>query len=126
MDDHRNYFCICAGGAEFDVDAFAKATRLKFARFERKDFQHKSIEIELGCGADLEFEEQQAIAVEFLSTNKDAMSLLRSDPAVTVFYLGLEGSVLRDSLGSIFDLSPSLMKMALETGIQVTVWACLR
>jgi hypothetical protein len=124
MDGHRNYFRICASGKQFNVDAFAKTTRLQFERFEHEG--HQGITIELGCGAELDMKEQQSIAVTFLTANRADLEELRANNAVTQFYLGLEETVYDPSLGSIFDLSPSLMRIALEIGIHLTVWSCLR
>lgn len=134
-DEHeRNYFCIVANGEAFDVDGYAKSSPLKLDRVWRRgekrvdsDTVHElsGLEIDLGEGINLSIEEQQEIAVESLSANERLLKTLQSTPGVTTFYLGLQENVLPDSLGSIMDVSRSLMKVALKIGIQVTIWACV-
>jgi len=73
----------------------------------------------LGDGARVSLDEQQRIAVEFLSANKDALRDLANFPGVTTFPLGLQYNVeLEEGLrGFCMGPSPRLMWHALDVGV---------
>jgi hypothetical protein len=130
----RNYFCIIANGEMFDVDKYVRQSALKIDFFWRRGerrpnsetvYENSGVEISLGCGAELDPHEQQPIAVAYIAANKAHLAQLRSSPGITTFCLGLQETVYSDSLGSIMDLSPALMEIALEIKIQITIWSCL-
>lgn len=121
-------------GEGFDPDKFLKRSPLKGARVwhrgekvaeSNKLATSNGIEIFLGHGPDLHIDEQQPIALEYLVDHATALKKLVRAPGITGSYLGLQELVYPDSLGSIFDLSPALMKQALKLGLRVTVWSCL-
>jgi hypothetical protein len=132
--DNRNYFCICANGESFDVDAYAKTSTLAIHSISHRgdpipgSDAHKplsGLQIDLGDGLALDVHEQQEIAAAFLSEHADELKRLRAVPQVTTFYLGLQQTVQLNSLGSIMDFSEPLMKASLAIGIGVTIWCCL-
>jgi hypothetical protein len=134
VKDTTNYFRVVASGESFDVDGFTKLLPLQINEIWHRgeprggcaDLNETSgLCIDLGIGVDLNIEEQQDIAVEYLSANQNALQVLRSFPGVTDFYLGLQGTVHSNSLGSIYDLSPHSMEIALKIGVRVTIWSCL-
>ena len=139
QDDQRNYFAIAASGANFDVDRYLADCPFTIGRVWRRGepfssdgrpdnralHKRSSFEIDLGCGADLPIDEQQEIAADFLKRHEAALVALKAIPGVETFYLGIQEQVLRDSLGSLFDLHPPLLQAALRIGIRLTVWTCL-
>lgn len=128
----RNFFCLWAGGEKFDVESYTKCVAMKVNRFWQVGEivngieQHSNgLEIELGDGTELSMQEQQQVAVEFLSENRQSLVKLRSSPGLRSIGLGLQEMVHADSAGSIMDLDPALMRIVLDIGIEVTIWACV-
>ena len=134
MSKPENFFRIGANGETFDVDGYAKTSALPISCIVRRGEQNLDagtvaelnyLEIDLGDGADLDIAEQQAIAVDFLTANEGPLRELGAAPGITSFYLGLQETVYPDSAGSVMDVSPALMEIALKIGMQLTIWACL-
>ncbi len=129
--ESRNYFCILATGEHFNVDQCVQSVPLRpssvWRRGEMRNgsvAEHNGLQIDMGDGDKLDAAEQQVLAAEFLESNRDAVRLLIAAPGVTTCYLGLQESVCIDSLGSIMDISPRLMKVLLELELQLTIWSC--
>lgn len=131
----RNHFLVGASGKEFDVDKYLSKYPLKVDLICRRgecvpgrDFvsEFSGFWADLGWGPDLELEDQQTIAIKYIERNQAKLKKLQSFPGVTNIYLGLQGLVYPDSAGSIFDLCPALMKLAVKVGIEITLTACVR
>jgi hypothetical protein len=129
-----HYFWLVAHGPDFDVDNYVSISPLQIDEVWRRGDKRPESEllretsglsIELGRGTEDSAEEQQEIAAAFLNENEAALTRLRSLPGVETFYLGLELTVDPKSKGSIMDMLPSLMQIALKIGIQITVWATI-
>src|SRR4051812_2957824 len=95
-----NKFCLFAHGREFDVDAFLAGTSLRpdyvWRRGDQKRYacgesRHPTsgVEVVLGDGEKLSLPEQEKIAIEYLSANREALRALAGWPGVTTFVLGL-------------------------------------
>ena len=131
--ERTNYFSIVALGEDFDVDNYVQVSPLRInqvwhrgdARFDGTPYANSGISIELGSGTELDTNEQQSIAADFLRGNNEALKELGSIRGVESFFLGLQLTICRNSAGSIMDMRQSLMQLALAVGVQVTVWACL-
>ena len=78
----------------------------------------------LGDGAVIPLDEQQRIAVEYLSTNRDALRELANCPGVTTFILGLQYNieVREDIRGFCIGLSSRLMWHAIDIGISPNLY----
>jgi len=134
--DKRNYFCIVAAEKRFDVDKYVKQSPLTITRtWHRGEPLYAGSEtcqddsglaIDLGIGSELGIDEQQTIAAAYLKRNESSLKELRAAVRGKIFYLGLQEAVDPKSLGSIMDVSPALMRRALELRIGVTIWACVR
>jgi hypothetical protein len=81
----------------------------------------------LGDGAVIPLDEQQRIAVEYLSTNRNALRELVKFPGVTTFILGLQYNIeLYEGLrGFCMGPSPTLMGHALDVGVHPTFYVVL-
>jgi hypothetical protein len=82
----------------------------------------------LGDGVALPLDEQQRIAVEYLSTNQEALRELVKFPGVTTFILGLQYNIeLNAGLrGFCMSPSPRLMWHALDVGVHPTFYVVLK
>ena len=81
----------------------------------------------LGNGRTLPIFEQERIAVEFLSANREALKALATYPGVTTFILGLEYHITVDEGMIGFCVCPlaQLMAHALEIGIEPIYYVTL-
>jgi hypothetical protein len=127
----RNYFRIVVAGKDFDADQRLQEVALPWTSIWRRGKEHEGriadssgVRIDLGDGDVLDVSEQQEIAADFLELHGLTLRSLLTTPGVETCYLGLQESVMIDSLGSIMDMSPRLMKIVLELEIQLTIWSC--
>ncbi|MBX3413267.1 MAG: hypothetical protein KF708_11305 [Pirellulales bacterium] len=128
-----NYFRLVVHGKEFDVDKFVERYPLPnvqvWHRGDKTDREQRETSngfaIPLGSGPELHVDEQQQIAIDFLAAYTATLKKAARARGVTHCYLGLQEIVYPNTAGSIFDLSPTLLKHSLNIGLQVTVWSCL-
>jgi hypothetical protein len=123
----RGHFELLAHGGGFDVDAY-----LKSAPFEFDLVWHRSqggrptsgISRLLGDGALISLPEQQRMAAEFLSANRNSLRELARFPGVENFILGLQCNIqVRDGLrGFALAPTPELMRLALDISISPTFY----
>src|SRR5438094_10563540 len=91
-----NEFRLFAHGVDFDPDAYVASTPLKFDGVWHKgesghDHPKSSGVFKvLGDGQKVPLSEQEKIAIEYLSTNREALKALTKYPGVTTFILGLQ------------------------------------
>jgi hypothetical protein len=133
-----NHFKIFAHGESFDVDVYLAKSSLQFDHIWRRGDQRRyacvesrhetsGVERTLGDGSKIPIHEQDRIAVEFLSVNRDLLNELAKFPGVDNFILGLHYQIELDPGTIGFCLSPSaqLMWHALEIGIEPTFYVVL-
>jgi hypothetical protein len=128
-----NQFRVFAHGMAFDPDAYLASVPLKFdGVWHKGEAGHdhpKSSGVYklLGDGRTLPIFEQERIAVEFLSANRDALKALAQYPGVTTFILGLQYHIELDESTGGFCMGPSarLMWHALDIGIEPTYYVTL-
>lgn len=123
----RGHFEVFALGREFDVNKYLTSTSLDFDNVWHSSERGRptsGVGKRLGDGAVVPFDEQQRIAVEFLSANSAALRELAKFPGVTTFILGLQYNIeLKEgSLGFCVDPSPRLMWHALDVGVRPTFY----
>jgi hypothetical protein len=126
----RGHFELFALGDDFDVNTYLASTSLAFDNvWHRRESSRPTSGVgkRLGDGALVPLDEQQRIAVEYLSTNRDALCELGKFPGVTTFVLGLQynievGEGLR---GFCVGPSPTLMWHALDVGIHPIFYIAL-
>ncbi len=129
-----NEFRIFAHGVAFDPDAYLATTGLKFDgvwhKHELNPNHPKSSGIFkiLGDGPTLPIYEQERIAVEYLTANRDALSALAYEPTVTTFVLGLHYQVELEegTVGFAVGSCAPLMSIALEIGIAPIYYVLLK
>jgi hypothetical protein len=120
-----NEFRLFAHGVAFDSDAYLAEAPLTFDgvwhKGEAGNDHPKSSGVSkaLGDGRAVSIVEQEQIAIEFLSANREALKGLATYPGVTTFILGLQYHIRLDEGTIGFCLSPSarLMSQALDIGI---------
>jgi hypothetical protein len=116
-----NEFRLFAHGVDFDPDAYMASTPLKFDGAWRKgesghDHPKSSGVFKvLGDGRKVPLFEQEEIAIEFLSANREALKSLAKYPGVTTFILGLQYHIELDPATIGFCMGPSALLM----------WHCL-
>jgi hypothetical protein len=128
-----NDFRIFAHGPEFNPDAYVVTSRLTFDGVWRKgetghDHPKSSGLFKvLGDGQALPLSEQQRIAIEYLSSNQNALKELARHPEVTTFILGLQYHIGLDDCTIGFCLGPSelLMRQCLDIGISPLFYVSL-
>ena len=128
-----NQFRLFAHGVAFDPDAYLAEAPLKFdGAWHKGEGGHdhpKSSGVfkMLGNGRTLPIFEQERIAVEFLSANREALKALATYPGVTTFILGLEYHITVDEGMIGFCVCPlaQLMAHALEIGIEPIYYVTL-
>lgn len=126
----RGHFELFAHGDSFDVDTYLKLAPLDFDLvWHRREGGHPTSGVGrvLGNGAVIPLSEQQRIAAEFMSANRDSLRELGTFPGVETFNLGLQFNMeLKEGLKG-FCLAPSamLMRHALEIGISPTFYVVL-
>jgi hypothetical protein len=128
-----NEFRLFAHGKAFNPQAFLETTTLNFdGVWHKGELGHdhpKSSGIFkiLGDGPTVPLEEQEQIAIDYLSANHDALKLLAQAPGVTTFILGLQYQVKLEENITGFAIGPSapLMSLALDIGIAPTYYIML-
>ena len=123
----RGQFELFAHGDEFDVDAYLKSASLDFDRvWHRREGGRATSGVgkRLGDGREIPLDEQQGIAIEYLSTNRNGLRELANFTGVTTFILGLQYNIeVGENLrGFCMGPSPSLMRQALDIGIHPTFY----
>lgn len=128
--DHYSWFV--AQGRDFDVDQYASESPHRIDDIWHREDQstvgdsccgYSGLRVELGCGTEDSAEEQQEIAAAFLRENEAALTRLRAFPGVEHVYVGVELTVDPRSRGSVMDMLPSLMQIALKIGVEITIWS---
>lgn len=127
-----NQFGIFAHGESFDPDAYIASSSLKFDGLWRKgeisaDHPTSSgVYKELGDGLDIPLWQQERLAIEYLTTNRELLKDLAQHPAITTFIIGLQYRLESNSgiVGFSFGPSLVLMRHCLDIGIEPTyyVW----
>ena len=128
-----NEFRIFTLGEAFDIDAYLATTKLQFDGLWRKGeagndhSKSNGIAKVLGDGQQITWIDQEAIAIEYLSTNRDALRALAEFPGVTTFKLGLQYNfpLQANSMGICMGPSAELMWHLLDTGIDLNFYVVL-
>src|SRR5579862_2183939 len=92
----RGHFELFALGDEFDVNTYLLSATLDFDNvWHRREGGRPTSGVgkRLGDGAVIPLAEQERIAVEYLSANRDPLRELAKFPGVTTFNLGLQYNV---------------------------------
>jgi hypothetical protein len=112
-----NEFRLFAHGINFDPDVYLASTSLKFDGIWRKgesgqDHPKSSGVFKVfGDGNNIPLCEQEKIAIEYLSTNQNALKELANYPGVTSFILGLQYQIDLDESVVGFCMGPSKLLM---------------
>ncbi len=125
-----NNFRIFAHGDKFDVDAFlASATLHPDSIWKRGErfYETWGIAFVLGDGQKLSLFEQERIAIEYLSANRETLKALAEYPGVTTFVLGLQYHIELDRRTFGFCMGPSALLMwhCLDIGVSPTFYVTL-
>ena len=128
-----NEFRLFAHGVAFDSDAYLAEAPLKFDggwhKGEAGNDHPKSSGVfkVLGDGRTVPLFEQEQIAIEFLSANREALKALATYPGVTTFILGLQYHIKLDESTIGFCVGPSsqLMSHALDVGLEPIYYVTL-
>ena len=128
-----NHFRLFAHGPAFDPDAYLATTSLKFDgvwhKGEVQPNHPKSSGVfkVLGDGSTVPIFEQEQIAIDYLTTNREALKMLAREPGITTFVLGLQYTVKLEEAVISLTVSPSipLMSVALDIGIAPTYYVIL-
>lgn len=128
-----NNFRLFAHGVAFDADAYLASAPLEFDGIWHKgedgnDHPKSSGVFKvLGDGRTVPTYEQEQIAMEFLSANREALKALATYPGVTTVIVGLQHHVELDESTIGFCIVPSagLMTQALDIGISPTYYVTL-
>ena len=130
---NENEFRVFAHGVAFDPDAYLASAPLKFDGVWHKgeaghDHPKSSgVYKVLGDGLTMPLVEQERIAIEFLSSNREALKALAQYPGVTTLVLGLQYHIDLDegAIGICMGPSARLMRCALDIGIEPTYYVTL-
>jgi hypothetical protein len=125
-----NEFRLFAHGVKFDPAAFLTSTSLGFdGVWHKGEIGHdhpKSSGVfkVLGDGPKVPLFEQETIAIEYLSANRDALKALVQYPGVTTFILGLQYHIELEPGTIGFSMGPSatLMRQCLDIGVVPTFY----
>lgn len=128
-----NEFRLFAHGEAFDPEAYRAATTLKFDRVwhkgELRQDHPKSSGVYkvLGEGWALSILEQEQIAIQYLTANREALRQLAQAPGVTTFILGLQYQIQLEEGLAGFTVGPPapLMRLALEIGLAPTYYVVI-
>ena len=128
-----NEFRLFAHGEAFDPDTYLATTTLKFDgvwhKGESGQDHPKSSGVfkVLGDGRTLSIFEQERIAIDYLTANREALRALAREPGVTTFILGLQYQIELEEGTIGFCMGPSarLMKLALDIGIAPTYYVTI-
>jgi hypothetical protein len=118
-----NHFELFAHGAAFDVDAYVGSSSLPVTRVWRRGQRHyktSGVAVALGDGEVIPTFVQERLAIEFLTTHREELLVLRRRPGVDVVILGLQLRVrLEEGLvGFCVGPSTALMRSALAVGAE--------
>jgi hypothetical protein len=128
-----NEFRLFAHGETFDPDAYLTSTTLNFDGVWRKgDSGHdhpKSSGVfkMLGDGLTVPILEQERIAIEYLTANRNTLKALGNHPTVTTFIVGLQYHIELDETDMGFCMGPStsLMRLCLDIGARPMFYVSL-
>lgn len=126
-------FRLFAHGAEFDPDAYLASAPLTFDGVWRRGEagrghpESSGVFKVLGDGRAIPLPEQERIAAEFLSANREGLRALARHPQVTTFILGLQCHVVLEAgmVGLCMGPSARLMRHCLDIGISPTYYVSL-
>src|SRR5687767_3867650 len=121
-----NEFRLFAHGETFDPDAYLASTTLKFdGVWHKGESGHNHPKSSgvfkvLGDGRTVPIVEQELIAIDYLTANREALKVLARVPGVTTFILGLQYHIEPEEGTIGFCLLPStrLMSLVLDIGIE--------
>jgi hypothetical protein len=128
-----NEFRLFAHGVEFDPDAYLASSALTVDGVWRKGESGRNhpkssgVFKVLGDGRTLPLFEQERIAIEYLSANREALETLARHPQVSTFILGLQYHMVL-KVGTVafaMELSEPLMRQCLDIGISPTFYVTL-
>lgn len=130
---YRNEFRLFAHGVEFDPNAYLASSPLKVDGVWRKGEsghnhpKSSGVFKVLGDGRTLPLFEQERIAIEYLSANREALKALSQHRQVTTFILGLQYHTVLNVNTVGFAMGPSepLMRHCLDIGILPTFYVTL-
>jgi hypothetical protein len=126
-------FQIFAHGVEFDPDAYVAVSPLQFdgvwhkgeviSCFPKSSGVYKLLD----GGRQLPFDEQEAIATEFIADNRDALTALGNYPGVTTFLLALQmpREIGPGTRGLYVAPSMLLMWHCLDVGLRTCIYVWL-
>ncbi|MBL8297709.1 MAG: hypothetical protein JNN30_05100 [Rhodanobacteraceae bacterium] len=128
-----NEFRLFAHGVEFDADAYLASAPLKFDGVWRKGGSghappnSRGVFKVLGDGRGLPVFEQERIAIEYLSANREALKALAQHPQVTTFILGFQYHIVLkvNTIGFCMGPPALLMWYCLDIGISPTYYVSL-
>jgi hypothetical protein len=128
-----NQFQLFAHGVDFDADAYLASAPLRFDGMWRKGesgLDHpksNGVFKVLGDGLALSVWEQEKIAIDFLSANRDALKALAEYPGVTTIILGLQYCIELDggTFGFCVGLTAKFMRQCLDIGISPNYYLTL-
>jgi hypothetical protein len=128
-----NEFRIFAHGVDFDPDAYRAKSTLVFDGVWRKGESGNNhpassgIYKSLGNGMAPTIFEQERIAIDYLSQNRDALRTLSEHPNVTTFNLGLQYHIRlgENTVGFCMGPSALLMWHCLDIGIAPVFYVSL-
>lgn len=119
-----NVFRIYAHGEAFDVDAFLATTTLRpdcvWRRGDNSRYRTSGLELVLGDGRQLQLCEQDQIAIEYISANREELKALASYPGVTRLVLGLQYDFVLGAATIAFTMgvSSELLRHLCDAGIE--------
>jgi hypothetical protein len=125
-----NEFRLFAHGVSFDPDSYLADAPLTFDGVWRRgesDHDHPAssgVFKVLGDGTSLPDLDQERIAIEYLSTNRQGLKELAQYPGVTTFILGLQRQMVLESntLGIVLSPSAQLMRLCLDIGVSLAYY----
>src|SRR5262245_60461775 len=128
-----NEFRLFAHGVDFDPDAYVASTPLKFDGVWHKGGsghghpKSSGVFKVLGDSHEVSLFEQEKIAIEYLSANREALKALANYPGVTTFILGLQYYIELDPGTIGFCMGPSalLMRHCIDIGVSPTFYVSL-
>jgi hypothetical protein len=128
-----NEFRLFAHGVGFDPDSYLVSTSLKFDGVWRKGEswhnhpKSSGVFKVLGDGCTVPIFEQERVAIEYLSANREELKSLAQHPQVTTFILGLQYHIVLEvnTIGFCMGPSASLMWHCLDIGIRSNYYVTL-
>ena len=124
-----NEFRLFVLGDTFDVDRYLRETKLKTTTVWRRGVpdvdsgpRTNGFDVVLGDGFKISIDDQQAIAIQFIESHREALCLLATIPGVEAFKLGLHYHFEDESIGVCMTPTRRLMLRALEIGFEPTFY----